>query len=357
MIPAMAELPLLAQPEEYRAATIDLMGDAEARRYWIEVFVNHLPSLRRHALESEGDRPEKQQRIDAVAAAFEAKLDRVREEPAAYGELSIIRLCELREQSLRDHDIADPYRPVKHRENEQAIELLPDRLAHLDAMAEDERLESLIRGVFAGNVFDLGAVSTLTMYEQGEVGFEKTEANLPDRPWLFDDFDALRARWREGPHRKAVLLVDNAGADVVLGMIPLGRELLRRGAAVILSANSTPALNDITHEELIELLAKIAGLDEVIREGLADGRLRTVASGNGTPLIDLKRISEALAAEAADADLLVLEGMGRALETNLYTPFTCESLKLAMVKEGHVAEVLGGQLYDVVCRYERPGRV
>ncbi len=44
---------------------------------------------------------------------------------------------------------------------------------------------------------------------------------------------------------------DNAGTDVVLGMVPLARELLRRGTNVVLSANSTPALNDITHPELV----------------------------------------------------------------------------------------------------------
>jgi hypothetical protein len=37
---------------------------------------------------------------------------------------------------------------------------------------------------------------------------------------------------RAAPHRKAILFVDNAGADVVLGMIPLARELLKRGTEV-----------------------------------------------------------------------------------------------------------------------------
>ncbi|KAK7268542.1 hypothetical protein RIF29_21243 [Crotalaria pallida] len=31
------------------------------------------------------------------------------------------------------------------------------------------------------------------------------------------------------PHRRALLFVDNSGADIVLGMLPLARELLRRG--------------------------------------------------------------------------------------------------------------------------------
>jgi type II pantothenate kinase len=34
------------------------------------------------------------------------------------------------------------------------------------------------------------------------------------------------------PHRRALLFVDNSGADIVLGMLPLARELLRRGTEV-----------------------------------------------------------------------------------------------------------------------------
>lgn len=34
-----------------------------------------------------------------------------------------------------------------------------------------------------------------------------------------------------------------AGADIVLGMLPMARELLRRGADVVLVANKLPAIN------------------------------------------------------------------------------------------------------------------
>ncbi len=34
------------------------------------------------------------------------------------------------------------------------------------------------------------------------------------------------------PYQRAIMFVDNAGADVVLGMIPFARELLRMGAEV-----------------------------------------------------------------------------------------------------------------------------
>ena len=36
----------------------------------------------------------------------------------------------------------------------------------------------------------------------------------------------------QSPYKRVVMFVDNAGADVVLGMLPLARELLKMGAEV-----------------------------------------------------------------------------------------------------------------------------
>lgn len=55
-----------------------------------------------------------------------------------------------------------------------------------------------------------------------------------------DNFDAFKERMLGGgdkkpfTHRRALLFVDNSGADIVLGMLPLARELLRRGTEVSL---------------------------------------------------------------------------------------------------------------------------
>lgn len=51
-------------------------------------------------------------------------------------------------------------------------------------------------------------------------------------------------------------------------------------------------------------------------------------------------------------DLLVLEGMGRAVHTNLYAHFTVDSLKVAVLKNKWLAERLGGEMYAVVFRFE-----
>lgn len=56
--------------------------------------------------------------------------------------------------------------------------------------------------------------------------------------------------------------------------------------------------------------------------------------------------------ESRGTELIVLEGMGRAIHTNLYAKFNCESLKLAIVKNEWLAHSLGGSLFSVLCKYE-----
>ncbi len=50
---------------------------------------------------------------------------------------------------------------------------------------------------------------------------------------------------------------------------------------------------------------------------------------------------------------VVIEGMGRAIHTNYHTKFKCDTLKLAMIKNRHLAQRLfGGDVYDCVCRFD-----
>lgn len=48
------------------------------------------------------------------------------------------------------------------------------------------------------------------------------------------------------------------------------------------------------------------------------------------------QLSPECVAAAEGVDLIVMEGMGRAIETNLNATFSCDSLKLAMVKHPEV---------------------
>ncbi|GFR47487.1 hypothetical protein Agub_g9216, partial [Astrephomene gubernaculifera] len=157
------------------------------------------------------------------------------------------------------------------------------------------------------------------------------------------------------PWRKAALFVDNAGPDVVLGMLPLARVLLGAGVQVVLLANRGLTLNDITASELSELLQRAAQSDprDMLAPALTRGSLRVVSSGSDMPVIDLTQLSQEAVDATADCDLVILEGMGRAIETNLHAAFTCDSLKLGLIKHPEVAALLGGRMYDCVCKYDR----
>ena len=50
-----------------------------------------------------------------------------------------------------------------------------------------------------------------------QAAFEATRAGLVDRPWAVDDLDKVLHCWQHKQYSKALLFVDNAGSDVILG--------------------------------------------------------------------------------------------------------------------------------------------
>ncbi len=53
--------------------------------------------------------------------------------------------------------------------------------------------------------------------------------------------------------------------------------------------------------------------------------------------------------QAGDADLIILEGMGRGIETNLYAQFSVDSLKLGMIKHREVILQLYSTFGQLAC--------
>ncbi|BDA44552.1 4'-phosphopantetheine phosphatase [Coccomyxa sp. Obi] len=353
---------------EYQAGTFDYVsgsGDGpEGRnlptlRDWIEVFRASIPQFRhRAATDISIPEAERKERATKFAQTYEAILKQLEENGEAdvpgfrHVTPSCISLCALREECLRKQGYEDVFATVKAEENEKALALLPGVLRDLDAITDhSQRLEMVLRGVFAGNIFDLGAASSADLFSTNGAAFESTRANILPRPWAVDDMDAVLQVWERKHYSKALLFVDNAGSDVVLGMLPLARELLQRGTAVVLAANSRPAINDITADELRGVVARAAAEDKILGRAVDEGALKVVPSGNDQPVIDLRKVSPEVISEAGDADLVVLEGMGRGIETNLHAQLTVDSLKLGMIKHKEVAQMLNGRLYDCVCKY------
>jgi type II pantothenate kinase len=194
----------------------------------------------------------------------------------------------------------------------------------------------------------MGAAATARAFAAGSPDFFNTRATLPNRPWLIDDYDALEERLIRGPvHRRAVFFVDNAGSDFVLGAVPLVRWLASRGTHVVLAANERPSLNDVTVHDVRAWWPRI--LEE--EPSFAPLPVELVSTGTGEPLIDLSNVSDELNDASADADLVILEGMGRGVESNLDARFTCDALNVAMIKDEMVAARVGGKVFDLVCRF------
>ena len=74
------------------------------------------------------------------------------------------------------------------------------------------------------------------------------------------------------------------------------------------------------------------------------------------PLIDLSEVSNELNEAAADADMVMLEGMGRSVESNQDTAFQVDSVQLCMLKDPRIASRVGGEVFDCVCRYRPVAR-
>jgi bifunctional damage-control phosphatase, subfamily II, fusion protein len=514
--PSLEPFPLLADPGGYNPNTIDINSDAAEMAYWVGILQDAIPTVVQKAASSENNSAEAVRRAAAFGRAFDLHLTKLRSEPGAYGQLGLADLFELREECLREFGFADVYKLDKERENAAALEVLPDLLAELDELNPAERLLALVQGALAANIFDWGAKACVDLYHNATIleMYREARSKLSRRPWRVDDLDDFAEVWfckseidDEGngkiksPYKRAIIFVDNAGADVVLGMLPLARELLRTGCEVVLVGNSQPAINDITAAELKSVVAKAAEVCPVLRAardaavaaeaasagrvppfpglsqrvmssqrlsdmvggaggdeddlpvarssmGFASGmrrgrpsleqqhkstvavsssppasvlpeellqhlnlvaekeaeskaaatlsaagslpasprasgggndfnlsrrsslapkgmfgesypspwrepRLYVIASGSGSPCLDLRRISGAVADATVGADLVIIEGMGRAIHTNLRTKMVCDVLKLAMIKNQHLARRLfNGDVYDCMCRFD-----
>ena len=204
--------------------------------------------------------------------------------------------------------------------------MLPDLLAEMDSLPPRARLLSLVQGILAANIFDWGARACVELYTSGTILdiYRDARRKLANRPWRVDDFDAFCERvygpagadgeqqqqqqqngaqhqgqqhggGEQGggdreeeddeppppPFRRVMIFVDNAGADVVLGMLPFARELLRLRCEVVLAANSLPAINDITAPELRGLLSAAAEVCPIIKAARQAAKRVEYAAGLG----------------------------------------------------------------------------
>ncbi|XP_072100948.1 4'-phosphopantetheine phosphatase isoform X2 [Mobula birostris] len=295
------------------------------------------------------------ERAEKFRQKYRHKLQTLRHQPFAYGSLTVRSLLDTREHCLNEFNFPDPYSKVKQRENDIALKHFQKVVQNLDSLSMEERQFALVKGLLAGNVFDWGAKAVSDVLETNSAfGFEEAKERLQARPWLVDAYNDWIERLKGPPHKCALFFVDNSGIDIILGVFPFVRELLSKGTEVILASNSGPALNDVTCSELTIVTERIAAMDSIIRTALEKDKLVLVQSGSSSPCLDLSRLDKGLATVVWErkTDLVIIEGMGRAIHTNYYAALRCESLKLAVIKNAWLAERLGGNIFSVVFKYE-----
>lgn len=351
----LKEFPLLLDAGNYNPDTLDLIKDEEARDYWLRCMEHLTDKYVAYAM-SNVDDSAVESRAKEYRRTYIAAIQEIRSNPNAHGWLSIRLLLDLNESCLRSQGFVDLWKRQKCKENDVALAALSARLDHIDAI-KDERSKwiELCRGVLAGNMFDWGAAAVTKILENhADFGLKEALDKIQTRPWLTDCLDSWLDRLEGPSHKCAAVFVDNSGVDIILGILPFVRQLLKRRTHVLLCANSTPALNDITAQELEEVMWRVAEVCPVVREARGCGMLRVMGSGQGSPCLDLRKLDGDLctAISEENVDLVVIEGMGRALHTNLKARLSCECLKVAVVKNQWLADRLGGPIFSVICVYE-----
>ncbi|CAH8601240.1 unnamed protein product [Dicrocoelium dendriticum] len=360
---SLEPLPLLDSPTDYVPDTWDLTQDSEARAYWLQCLEDGVERQRLKAEESQlATMPDSTERSKQFAERYISYLHELGQNPSSSGVLNVRSLLSAQQHFLREFGFADPYCMQKKLENRSALLAFPARLQYLTGLSWEDRQQALILALLAGNLFDWGASEMVKFFTEAptdKFGIpcpDSTLSKLPSRPWLMDNYDEWIEAIRPGkrPYRCALIFCDNSGPDVILGVLPLALEFISAGTKVILAANSGPAINDVTLPELEILLRLIASYESSVAEALSSGQLLLAENGQFSPCLDLRLTASTLVQliKREQVDLIIIEGMGRAVHTNLYARFRVDCLKAAVIKNAWLARRLGGDLYSVVFKFE-----
>ncbi|KAJ2512219.1 hypothetical protein GGI11_004815 [Coemansia sp. RSA 2049] len=354
--------------DPYQPDTVDLSKNPEQQEYWITAMERNtrgLLDLADNGALANVDEAMRR-KMTSFVTLYSSHLCKLRERPLAYGPMSVRALLGLREQCLHEVGLEDIFAQVKSRETDAALVALPRMLEQTDRISNiAERLQVLVHNVLAGNMFDWGATDLRDGLADGSLDFEKARQKITWQPQFDNTSEFVEAVVGDSSsssesgsdtgrprYRKAVVFVDNSGADVCLGVLPFARFLVSTiGSKVVLAPNSRPALNDVTERELNDIVSRAARADDVIARAVSSKQLVVCGTGSGGPCLDLRKLDERLVRHCRNADLVVIVGMGRAIHSNYRARFACDSLKLAVFKNKMAADAAHASIYDGLSLY------
>ncbi len=352
-MPDTAVFSALLDRDNYMPGLWDLVADEEARRYWMTA----LRKNSRHMLDSYTEKasPEMHEKCRRAHVRFCRFLDDFESELDPNGPRTVNEVVEIRRHIFTEHGIPDPYRDLKRRDNERALAMLGRSGEVVPAgSSERELLRWIVSLVMAGNLVDMGSAEARKLNRDAKTTVFDRTAELAGKAWFRDELGELEARLKDGPREDGsiVICTDNAGAEMVLGVTTLVKHLATLGYSSVIAANEVPALNDMTAGEATELFQTMSGTDPELRSLFDTGKLRLISSGSVTSGLDMMKVSREFDACASGAEMLVVIGQGRAVETNWNTRLSIPWARIASVKDPAVAGALGCEVFDPLLTYE-----
>ncbi len=243
----LVSFPLLKDPSLYYPDTFNL--DNDSRDYYLTIMEKSIPNTikiaNQHSKMVYNDQLPKM--TEKYENLFRDKLNLLRKEPLAYGQQSFRTLLNLKEQCLREVGFSDIYYHIKQMDNELALKKYFETVLTLDHLPVEKQIEQVLYHVLAGNMFDWGSSEVLELVEKGALMFNSILEKIKVAS-IYDHMDKASRCLIHKAYKKCIIFVDNSGCDIILGILPLTRFLLKKDSKphIILAANSFPALNDIT---------------------------------------------------------------------------------------------------------------
>jgi len=204
----------------------------------------------------------------------------------------------------------DPYKELKEKSNEIAIQLLP-KVEEIIKKSED-KLKAAILCSIAGNSIDFGIAGSASKPEELAIKFEE----YIKQGLQYDDVDELKSYLKGN----VLYFTDNCG-EIVFDKLVC--KILKENYDIYLTlvCKKYPILTDATYEDVKKL-----GFEEVTDEIITTGKF---AVG-----IDFNEITEKLKKRLREANLIICKGMANyeAFSETSYKPIAyflrvkCESI-------------------------------
>ncbi|KAM3209581.1 hypothetical protein ACQJBY_063959 [Aegilops geniculata] len=85
----------------------------------------------------------------------------------------------------------------------------------------EKRAENLIRGILAGNIFDLGSAQLAEVFAKDGMSFLASCQNLLSRPWVIDDLDAFKSKWTKKSWDKFWTIHASITGEIITGQLDI----------------------------------------------------------------------------------------------------------------------------------------